>query len=385
MSWFTLTPLDILLFRDAKPFTPGERAWAGSTFPPHGHTIAGALRGLLQQDYLFEIKGVFLARHEWDNNYQEKVTLYLPRPLNYVGTKPLIPIIWNSEHCLNQMMWNQTKPCPLTTLKSPHDSDENEQENNNIKYRQYLPINVIENFLTTGKIQEEDWLLQNEGEDKPWAIETRSHNSIKEGTREVKEADGYFIENAVRMLPNWSLAVNIEIINYPQENRQLESLINIPSNGLTMRLGGEGHQVNLKPCPQLDKQWQSLQQLSKNNYQQKEKSLAYLITPGVFERTQGKIAQCRPYPWEWNLAYTVNKNQKQGNLVSIVTDRPVPINGRFQSNNQSIPAPQIFASPPGSVFYLNEPEPLFQDQENAPLKVKRWRQLGYSELLWIPY
>jgi CRISPR/Cas system CMR-associated protein Cmr3 (group 5 of RAMP superfamily) len=47
MYWYTLTPLDILLFRDAKPFTPGERAWAGSVFPPNGHAIAGAIRGVL--------------------------------------------------------------------------------------------------------------------------------------------------------------------------------------------------------------------------------------------------------------------------------------------------------------------------------------------------
>lgn len=47
MFWYTLTPYDVLLFRDAKPFTPGERAWAGSVFPPNGHTLAGAIRGLL--------------------------------------------------------------------------------------------------------------------------------------------------------------------------------------------------------------------------------------------------------------------------------------------------------------------------------------------------
>ena len=187
------------------------------------------------------------------------------------------------------------------------------------------------------------------------------------------------------MLPEWSLAVKIEIINYPNHNQELDSLINIPSYGLTLRLGGEGHQAILKPCPTLEQQWQTLEDLSKNNYQKKVKSLAYLITPGIFERTQEKTAKCRSYPWEWNLAYTVNKTQKAGNLVSMATGKAIPISGRFQNNNQSIPAPQVFASPPGSVFYLNQPESLFQDQENAPLKVKRWRQLGYSELLWIPY
>jgi len=39
--WYTITPLDVLMFRDAKPFTPEARAWAGSMFPPNGHAISG--------------------------------------------------------------------------------------------------------------------------------------------------------------------------------------------------------------------------------------------------------------------------------------------------------------------------------------------------------
>ena len=40
MPWYTITPLDTVLFRDAKPFAPGERAWAGSVFPPPSQAIA---------------------------------------------------------------------------------------------------------------------------------------------------------------------------------------------------------------------------------------------------------------------------------------------------------------------------------------------------------
>jgi CRISPR-associated protein Cmr3 len=380
MSWFTLTPLDILMFRDAKPFTPGERAWAGSIFPPNNYAIAGALRNLLQKDYLLQLTGVFFAYHQ-----QENVTLYLPRPLNYVGSKMLHPLMWKPEHCLNQIYWEQTKPCPLTTIKNILDIDNQELEKDAQKYRQYLPVNVIEKWLETGEITEEDWQLKIEGEEQPWQGETRPHNSMENGTRTVKSADGYFVENCIRMLPNWSLAVKIEIINDPHEHQNVESLINIPNHGLTLKLGGEGHQAILKPCPQLEQQWQNIVKLSDYNYQQKRKSLAYLTTPGVFERTQGKIAKCRPYPWEWKLAYTVNQNQKEGNLVSVATEKALPISGRFQKNNHSIPAPQVFASPAGTVFYMEQPEKLFQDSENAPDKVKKWRQLGYSELLWLPY
>ncbi|MFM6223619.1 MAG: type III-B CRISPR module-associated Cmr3 family protein, partial [Dolichospermum sp.] len=96
------------------------------------------------------------------------------------------------------------------------------------------------------------------------------------------------------------------------------------------------------------------------------KSIAYLVTPGVFERPHHKynpeqrVNLCRPYPWEWKL--------KDGNFVSMATDRPVPISCRIrekQDNTKSIPAPQVFAAPPGSLYYLNKPQGLFQDNEKV--------------------
>jgi len=39
-----ITPLDIVFFRDGKPFSWGEETWAGGIFPPYPSTIYGALR-----------------------------------------------------------------------------------------------------------------------------------------------------------------------------------------------------------------------------------------------------------------------------------------------------------------------------------------------------
>ena len=89
MYWYTLTPLDVLMLRDAKPFSPGERAWASSSFLPNGHTIAGALRGLLGEKANLTIRGPLLCHN---------LTLYLPRPINYVGTHRLTPSTWLDEH-----------------------------------------------------------------------------------------------------------------------------------------------------------------------------------------------------------------------------------------------------------------------------------------------
>lgn len=366
MYWYTLTPLDILLLRDAKPFSPGERAWAESIFPPNGHTLAGAFKSILGDKYL-QLKGAFLAYQ----NSQGETKLYFPRPLNLVGSTPLVPLDWNKQLPLNHAFWDKTKPCPLTKIKQKTEKNNTHLENeDNNKYRQYLPWDIIKKYLETGKLAPEDLLLPENEPEKPWVKETRSHNAIDNQSKQVKDADGYFVENAIRMLPNWSLAIGI--------NQQISSPI-------TLRLGGESHRVILTKCEELDAQWQELESLSQENFNRAGKAIAYLITPGVFERIHENKAMCKPYPWEWKLAHTVNGNQIPGNLVSVATAKPTPISCRFQQQGKSTPAPQVFAAPAGSVYYLNQPQALFQASEQATKKVRRWRDLGYSELFWLPF
>lgn len=389
MHWYTLTPLDVLMFRDAKPFTPGERAWASSQiFPPHGHTIAGAIRGLLQDDLKLTLKGPFLCRAE---------TLYFPRPLNYVGQQHLVPTQWLSEkHPCQQTIWDRNKPVPLVlgerTEQEPHQTSSQQQQ-----YRQFLPQPVVLKLLKRQQLTTEDWLCQNEERPHPWTIETRSHNSLDPGTRQVKDADGYFVETAIRLDSGWSLAIAVD----PQTHAQLQAHGNSP----ILRLGGEGHRAILSSCSDLHEQWQELATHSQQNFEQAERALqqsptagrvlAYLTTPGVFERKHdGGQATCRVYPWEWKLAYSANPNYVRGSLVSVATEKALAISGRISYTpadkaTQSIPAPQVFAAPAGSVYYLECPATLFQDQivkaGDRQNKAHIWRQLGYSEMLWIPF
>jgi len=365
MYWHKITPIDILMLRDAKPFSPQQRAWAGSVFPPNGHTIVGALRGILGEKK-FKIIGPFLCYKNTEN------TLYLPRPLGFDKSIPLVPLKWENEsHYVNHALWDEEQPCPLVKPNPQEQEQEKteEEEKNSAeqKFRQYLPFSVVQEYLETGKIDKNNWkVTDGSHEDKPWTIETRSHNTLEEGTKQVKEADGYFVENAIRLQQNWSLAIG------------LNEKITTP---VTIRLGGEGHRVIVEECPELGKQWQKLQTISDNNFQADTKSIAYLITPGVFERPHTnkhhqKVSLCRPYPWEWKV--------KDGNFVSMATDKPVPISCRIRDKeDKSIPAPQVFAAPSGSLYYLNKPQKLFQD--NSENLVHGWKQLGYSEMLWIKY
>lgn len=174
MHWYTLTPLDILLFRDAKPFTPGERAWAGSIFPPNGHAIAGAIRGLLNSKKDITLTGTFLS-------YQEQ--LYLPRPLNYVNNSLLHPLTWlDKKSPCQQMIWDCFSPVPL--LLKEKDSNHS-KINNKIEQKKcnYLPYSVVTKLLDNQELNPEDWLCQPNESSQPWTVETRSHNCLDSGTR----------------------------------------------------------------------------------------------------------------------------------------------------------------------------------------------------------
>lgn len=368
LYWYSLTPLDVLLFRDAKPFSPGERAWAGSVFPPNNHTLAGAIRGLLNEDTNFELRGVFLC-------YENE--LCLPSPLNFVNQNLLIPSVWlDQDHPCRQMAWNPLKPAPL--LLDQREVKQTVKKKKEDEFRQYLPQSSWLKLLQNQPLSSTEWRIPEGKKATPWDVETRSHNAIAPGTRQVKEADGYFVENAVRLHRGWSLAFGINL-ELPSPN--------------TLQFGGEGHRVFLQRSPDLDKQWQALQDQSNTNRQTNSKCLAYLVTPGIFERKHdGGKAYCKAYPWEWKLAHRANPNQKPGELVSVATAQPLPISCRIRSaeDNRSIPAPQVFAAPPGSVYYLEKPQYLFAENPNSPPgnaleKAKRWRDLGYCELLWTTY
>jgi CRISPR-associated protein Cmr3 len=369
--WYTISPVDILLFRDAKPFTPGERAWAASVFPPSGHTIAGAIRSIIEGH--IELIGPLLCYHN---------TLYFPRPLNFVNSDRLIPLAWHKKHPLSgQIIWDESQPNPL--VMPPQARTPEEQEKNH-KYRQYLPVDAIESFLKTGDISKGSFTVPTQeaedlnSEQQPWKMETRSHNSIDSQSKQVKASGSYFIENAIRLLPNWRIAIGLNI--------------DIPTPEV-IRLGGEGHRAILERCADLDIQWQQIAELSddnfKSNARSKHKSLAYLVTPGIFERKQNNRATCRSYPWEWKLAHTNNPNQTKGNLVSVATEKAIPISGRIRDSedNSSIPAPQMFAAPAGSVYYLNQPQALFGavEETRAATRIKELHNLGYSKLLWTKY
>jgi len=369
--WYTIEPLDVLMFRDAKPFSPSERAWAASTFPPTGHAIAGALQAAIGKQTL-QLTGPFLC-----NPGRQ---LCFPRPLGFISKEPLIPLPWQSDHVLlSQIRCDRSQPAPLMRLPSQETKSDREAEEETTELRQWLPTETILDYLNDCEIPVGGWDLSDGELQDPWTIETRPHNHLERGTRQVKTEEGYFVENVVRLLPNWSIAF---ALNNSAPKEQLPDTFII-------RFGGEGHRAIVRRAQELDEQWKNLQEASENNRNEGGRAIAYLITPGVFERNRrvkdgGRaIATCRAWPWAWKL------RQDGGPLVSVATDKPVAIAGRIRDSKNnfgnSIPSPQVFAAPPGSQYYLTQPTNPFSIQEANSPKVKKWRSLGYSELLWVKY
>lgn len=143
MYWYKINPLDILLLRDAKPFTPGERAWAGSIFPPHGHTLAGAIRSLLPRVQTVTLTGPLFCFNQ---------ALYFPRPLGFVGKNPLLPLPWHpaDSPLKSQMLWDKTQPAPLAPLEPVSPADKKREEKH---FRSWLPTEVMAKYLAQGKLR----------------------------------------------------------------------------------------------------------------------------------------------------------------------------------------------------------------------------------------
>lgn len=75
--WLFIEPLDVLLFRDSKPFTAGEAHRAKTTFPPTPLPFVGALRSkiLIEQGIDFE--------DYRENRTDKKIYVAIGKPENY--------------------------------------------------------------------------------------------------------------------------------------------------------------------------------------------------------------------------------------------------------------------------------------------------------------
>ncbi|NJM84913.1 MAG: hypothetical protein HC839_01115 [Leptolyngbyaceae cyanobacterium RM2_2_21] len=390
MHWFGLMPLDVLLFREAKPFSPGEGAWAKGLFPPMPITVFQAMRSLLP-DY-----GEGAANRRRDLNFlgpflqDPDGNLWLATPKDLVGIRHRSE---NDEEPKPDQkkasdQWEQLvrlQPAAADGVLGFSERSLPPMVFPALETDQYvcgkpdawMRADVLTAYLggqATFRQPEfthdfkAPWVRGN-----PWDVQILPHIHMQEGARQVLEADGYFTEVAVRMDPGWGFVVGIESDPSEEESpfREIEKAV--------IRLGGEGHRAIASQIS-TPKHWQALQPFTKP--QQAQTHSAYVLTPGLAQThaNQPLYGLC-PHDWSDTVKGCASDKQLLWGGVRKVWRRRNPDNPDERSPEFGL-LPQRAFVPPGTVYAFEE---LPQTQQLLPTDSKQremFETLNYGKILW---
>lgn len=374
MNWYTLTPLDVLLFREAKPFVPGAGAWAKGLFPPMPITVFQALRTIAQshrdtreqKQRDLDFLGPFLL--------DDQDTLWLPTPKDLMCLYPL----GERDRKQSGNHWTELERLQPAALVHPA------WEHLSFADNQLAPMVLPPSTNPDRTGQPQPWIqaaalelyLKNKLETlkpehfcaNPWDVQILPHIHMEAGARQVLQEDGYFTEVATRLKPGWKLVVAMN----GQEHELADQVI---------RLGGEGHRAIVNPLqPESGSPLaQQLEWLSSEQSSPEGNAVAYLLTPGLAQVALDQaLYGVRPHNWN-------------GCLLGCATDRAILWGGvsqikRKTSGNEEFGLiPQRAFVPPGTVYVFQNLTPGLVDRL-LPSSQTNWQQtfkkLNYGKLLW---
>jgi len=380
MHWYTITPLDVLLFRDCKPFSPGEGSWAKGLFPPMPITVFQALRSLLPKSSNKNERSkrdlTFLGPFLLDSNH----TLWLPTPKDLLCLYPpgedrktatdkwskiqrLQPI--NREDGIwKHLVFDEGQIDPLVL---------NEKWDGSISPpKPWIKAEALFDYLEGKK----DW-HQKDFHSNPWKTQILPHIHMQAGKRQVKDADGYFTEVAVRLENGWcfvaafSEEISESVVRLGGEGHR--ALVSPLENRRPLQFTGESeeeYQKQMKAYNLLVKQLEEM--LAETDSSLTSHAFAYLLTPGLalFEE-----ARYSSYPQAW-------KQQLKG----CATDKALLWGGvsTMRKKEEFALLPQRAFVPPGTVYVFKGE--VSRNLQLLPEQNEQWfetfKQLNYGKLLW---
>ncbi|WOD37195.1 type III-B CRISPR module-associated Cmr3 family protein [Nodosilinea sp. E11] len=384
MTWYRITPLDVLLFRDSRPFSPTDGSWAKGLFPPLPITVFHGLRSLLnprtskaeRTNRNLRFLGPFLC----DSNGN----LWLPTPKDLVCLYPdgvgakQSSNRWEAVRRLKpapedeqwqHLAFDNTHPAPMVTPYEVY------QETLQAKQRIGAPQPWIQAKYLAEYLdgQEATWNPK-EIEAKPlfhpnpWDLQIMPHIQMQSGTRQVQDADGYFTEVAVRMQPGWHFVA------------QFDSPDEAPPEQGVIRLGGEGHRAMVEQIPE-PPGWKTLSGFETNGG---DRIRAYVLTPGLALAADDKpIYASYPNPWRDHLAGCATDRQLMWGGISAIA-RGQQAQTEDKEPDEVAYIPQRAFVPPGTVYaFKSLPEQIkLLPEENSRKGLKTFEMLNYGKLLW---
>ncbi|MEC4815580.1 MAG: type III-B CRISPR module-associated Cmr3 family protein [Scytonema sp. PMC 1069.18] len=392
MQLYGIEALDIMLFREAKPFSPTEGSWAKGIFPPLPTTVFQALRSAIDVNETdnntrqFQFIGPFLL-------YEEPGTepvLWLPTPKDLLCVKRFgeeaqessenndseESTRWQRLVRLQPLDRNNEVWKPLgfdpdyfpenglsPMVKPPYSPDKavgnGLDELGSEEYISDRPHPWIKASALIKYLQGENLTNPEDFHPNPWSLQVLPHIQMAQDKRQVKSEDGYFTEVAVRLHKYWKLVAGI----------------NATLKQSTVRLGGEGHRALVYPLhrPPVWDEIQLFREPSPTSNQ------AYLLTPG--------LAQVDPTA----MVYGVYSHTWRQNLSGCVSDRPILWGGKSVFPKTPM-LPQRAFVPPGTVYWFKHKSEDLGDsckdslQKVLPQDGGKWLQtlqsLNYGTLLW---
>ncbi|MFM7424831.1 MAG: type III-B CRISPR module-associated Cmr3 family protein, partial [Elainella sp.] len=370
LHWYSLDPLDVLLLREAKPFSPADGSWAKGQFPPMPITVFQALRSALPEqsgpERNLSFLGPFLLQET-----PEGPILWLPTPKDllavFVQPESLDqPPDEQPEQFAKEASpgWQSTdRLCPLDADYPGHEFLGFNPEQfsasdltpmvapaRNCGYYgrvfSWMRAEALARYLSGNwqNLQESDF---HAGE--PWSLQVLPHIQIEPGTRQVKSEDGYFTEVAVRLHQNWKLAVGFSEL--------LDTTV--------VRLGGEGHRVLVSPLATLP----GWDELTKYRTPQVPTDTAYLLTPGLAEADRPNLYAVYPSTWK-------------PHLRGCASDRPILAGGmsKFQKSTEH---PRDVAFTPQRAFVSPGTVYRFKPQDDSQDSLSATQLLPPGEENWL--
>lgn len=403
MLWFRVTPLDVLLFREAKPFSPGEGAWAKGLFPPMPITMFQAMRSLLahrasdctlteeerEQQKNLTFLGPFLQ--DSDDN------LWCATPKDLVGIrtrqakdKDKEP---NPDYKKASGQWEflaRLRPYPEDGLLGFSQLPMAEPELDKNQYvcgkpDAWIRADVLAAYLGGQKrfdrnndSQKRSWLCQD-----PWDVQILPHIHMQTEARQVRESDGYFTEVAVRMNAGWGFVVGLDV-KEPDSEQATEIKASLQEiQQAVIRLGGEGHRAIVTQLDKAPEQWTELERFAKSGAGEGRSWRAYVLTPGLAqtEANTPTYGLC-PHEWSGLVKGCAGDKQLLWGGVRKIWRRRNPDDPNCPSEEFGL-LPQRAFIPPGTVYAFGEELP--ETRRLPPTDSKQrtmFETLNYGKLLW---
>jgi CRISPR-associated protein Cmr3 len=371
-KWLWIEPLDVLFFRDSKPFTAGESFRAKSAFPPTPYPFVGAIRSRVLADVLpqvgsnldayrehitnrvnhqelneivtvlgdaegygkLEFRGPFLARQKPDKRYE----FLFPAPLDLFEKQQLNPL----DKLPSGVLFNP----PAGSTRSPTLLWSRESLGSELK-DVFLSNQGLRRYLQ-GEIPRED-----ERNKEFFWRELRVGIALKPGRRTVEEGMFYMPE-MIRLADKTGFVLEVAGLSFANTSINY----NFPREGL-LQLGGESRGAYYQtleegnPLGKLEELGAALE----GQIQQTRRFKLYLASPAIFENG-------------WLPDFIIDRAKLEGRieglhvqLVAAAVGKPLPIGGWDLANKR--PKTMYKAVPPGSVYFFELLEGDVQDAFNA--------------------